>query len=75
MTYGHLAVKLCRPMFVVSLSMHNVALTILLNQGDFSVSDEKTTVRVDAFKRTFSDIQSNGQEFMCGFIGAFDSGL
>lgn len=55
--------------------MHNVALTILLNQGGFSVSDEKTTVRVDAFKRTFSDIQSNGQEFMCGFIGAFDSGL
>lgn len=75
MIYGRLAVKLRRLMFVLSLLMHNVVLTILLNQGGFSVSDEKSTMCVDAFKRTFSDIQSNRQEFMCGFIGAFDGGL
>lgn len=32
-------------------------------------------MRVDTFKRTFLDIQSNGQQFKCGFIGAFDGGL
>jgi hypothetical protein len=46
-----------------------------LKQEGFSVSDEKSTVRVDAFKRTFLDIQSNRQEFACGFIGVFDGGL
>ncbi|KAF8259436.1 hypothetical protein EI94DRAFT_1440876, partial [Lactarius quietus] len=33
----------------------------------FIVSDKKTSVHVDLFKRTFSDIQSNEQEFSCGF--------
>ena len=46
-----------------------------LNQEGFYVSDEKSTVRVDTFKRTFLDIQSNGRELMCGFTGAFDSAL
>ncbi|KAI9434377.1 hypothetical protein H4582DRAFT_1788139, partial [Lactarius indigo] len=35
----------------------------------FIVSDEKLTMRVDKFKRTFLDIQSNGLELMCGFTG------
>ncbi|KAH8980192.1 hypothetical protein EDB92DRAFT_1772723, partial [Lactarius akahatsu] len=37
------------------------------SSGGFIVSDEKSTMRVDKFRRTFLDIQSNGRELMCGF--------
>ncbi|KAN0125420.1 hypothetical protein V8E53_015507, partial [Lactarius tabidus] len=33
----------------------------------FIVSDEEVTVRVDMFRRTFLDIQSNKREFQCRF--------
>ena len=39
----------------------------------FIVSDEKVTVRVDTFWRTFLDIQSNKREFQHGFTGLFRS--
>ena len=42
-------------------------------QEGFTVSDEKSTMHVDTFKRTFLDIQSDKREPMCRFIGAFDS--
>ncbi|KAF8256788.1 hypothetical protein EI94DRAFT_1849401 [Lactarius quietus] len=36
-------------------------------EAGFIVSDEKTSVRVDHFQRSFSDIRSSKQEFACGF--------
>ncbi|KAH9175921.1 hypothetical protein EDB89DRAFT_2240784 [Lactarius sanguifluus] len=40
---------------------------VMRTDGGFIVSDEKSTMRVDKFSRTFLDIQSNGRELMCGF--------